>query len=117
MDSLPPPPLRLLPAGTTSCRVGIAPTENPNLAQRTPWKGDRRPVASMISVAPPGPDLDYFTVPTGRRVLRQPLWPARAGRSPAPLTFLLDQGSGETTSQVGARPAQWGATSPYVGPC
>jgi len=40
MDSLPPPPLRLLPAGTTSCRVGIAPTENPNLTQRTPWKGD-----------------------------------------------------------------------------
>ena len=31
MASLPPPPLRLLPAGTTSCRVGIAPTENPNL--------------------------------------------------------------------------------------
>jgi hypothetical protein len=27
MDSLPPPPLRLLPAGTTSCRVGITPTE------------------------------------------------------------------------------------------
>ena len=27
MDSLPPPPLRLLPAGTTSCRVGISPTE------------------------------------------------------------------------------------------
>jgi hypothetical protein len=29
--SLPPPPLRLLPAGTTSCRVGIAPTEDPRL--------------------------------------------------------------------------------------
>jgi hypothetical protein len=39
MDSLPPPTLRLLPAGTTSCRVGITPTENPNLAQRTPWRG------------------------------------------------------------------------------
>ena len=39
MDSLPPPPLRLLPAGTTSCRVGITPTENPNLTQRTPRRG------------------------------------------------------------------------------
>jgi len=39
MDSLPPPPLRLLPAGTTSCRVGIAPTEIPNLTQRTPRQG------------------------------------------------------------------------------
>jgi hypothetical protein len=29
--SLPPPPLRLLPAGTTSCRVGIAPTGDPRL--------------------------------------------------------------------------------------
>jgi hypothetical protein len=31
MDLLPPPPLRLLPAATTSHRVGITPTENPNL--------------------------------------------------------------------------------------
>ena len=29
--SLPPLPLRLLPAGATSCRVGIAPTENRRL--------------------------------------------------------------------------------------
>ena len=33
--SLPPPPLRLLPAGTTSCRVGLAPTENQRLSRRT----------------------------------------------------------------------------------
>jgi hypothetical protein len=33
--SLPPPPLRLLPAGATSCRVGFAPTENQHLSQRT----------------------------------------------------------------------------------
>ena len=26
MASFPPPPLRLLPAGATSCRVGFAPT-------------------------------------------------------------------------------------------
>ena len=39
MDSLPPPPLRLLPAVTTSCRVGITPTENPNLSQRTLGQG------------------------------------------------------------------------------
>ena len=30
-DSLPPPPLRLLPAGATRRRVGIAPTENRRL--------------------------------------------------------------------------------------
>ncbi len=29
--SLPPPPLRLLPAGATSCRVGMSPTENRRL--------------------------------------------------------------------------------------
>jgi len=31
MASSPPPPLRLLPAGATSCRVGFAPTENRRL--------------------------------------------------------------------------------------
>ena len=31
MDSLPPPPLRLLPAGATSCRVGFVPTANRRL--------------------------------------------------------------------------------------
>src|ERR1035438_756736 len=36
--SLPPLPLRLLPAGTTSCRVGIAPTERSRLG--TAHKGD-----------------------------------------------------------------------------
>ena len=33
--SSPPPPLRLLPAGATSCRVGLEPTENQHLSQRT----------------------------------------------------------------------------------
>jgi hypothetical protein len=33
--SSPPPPLRLLPAGATSCRVGFEPTENQHLSQRT----------------------------------------------------------------------------------
>ncbi len=36
--SLPPLPLRLLPAGTTSCRVGFAPTEKSRLG--TAHKGD-----------------------------------------------------------------------------
>jgi len=31
MASLPPPPLGLLPAGTTSCRVGFAPTDDQHL--------------------------------------------------------------------------------------
>ena len=30
--SLPPPPLRLLPAGATSCRAGLEPTENQHLS-------------------------------------------------------------------------------------
>ena len=48
-DSLPPPPLRLLPAGATSCRVGIAPTERRRLSRHTekcgsdPWPGERSP--------------------------------------------------------------------------
>jgi hypothetical protein len=33
--SLPPPPLRLLPAGATSCRAGLTPAENQHLSQRT----------------------------------------------------------------------------------
>jgi len=33
--SLPPLPLRLLPAGATSCRVGLAPTKNQHLSRRT----------------------------------------------------------------------------------
>ena len=33
--SLPPPPLRLLPAGATSCRTGLTPAENPRLSRRT----------------------------------------------------------------------------------
>ena len=37
--SLPPLPLRLLPAGATSCRVGLVPTESPRLG--TAHKGDR----------------------------------------------------------------------------
>jgi hypothetical protein len=48
MDSLPPPPLRLLPAGTTSCRVGISPTENPNLAQRTPRQGRQTALPGLL---------------------------------------------------------------------
>jgi hypothetical protein len=34
-DLLPPPPLRLLPAGATRRRVGFAPTENRRLSRRT----------------------------------------------------------------------------------
>ena len=37
--SLPPLPLRLLPAGTTSCRVGIAPTEDHAFSRRTKGSG------------------------------------------------------------------------------
>ena len=37
--SLPPPPLRLLPAGATSCRAGLTPAENPRLSRRTVRKG------------------------------------------------------------------------------
>ena len=50
MDSLPPPTLRLLPAGTTSCRVGITPTENPNLFTTHTLKG----------LYMPAPKLDLF---------------------------------------------------------
>ena len=38
--SLPPSPLRLLPAGTTSCRAGFAPAEDPRLC--TAHTGNRR---------------------------------------------------------------------------
>ena len=43
--SLPPPPLRLLPAGATSCRVGFAPTGNRRLfaAHAYPLLTQRRP--------------------------------------------------------------------------
>jgi hypothetical protein len=40
--SLPPPPLRLLPAGATSCRAGLEPTENQHLSQRTWSRGVTR---------------------------------------------------------------------------
>ena len=62
-DSLPPPPLRLLPAGATRCRVGFAPTGNRRLctahntltlrarrelAQKTPECCDRQHCTSPV---------------------------------------------------------------------
>ena len=44
--SLPPLPLRLLPAGATSCRVGIAPTEDRRLCTAHKW---RRGVSVAVS--------------------------------------------------------------------
>ena len=56
---LPPSPLRLLPAGATPCRMGLAPTEHPRLARRTspallvifpvPWRGFRARVPLALN--------------------------------------------------------------------
>ena len=54
-DSLPPPPLRLLPAGATSCRVGIAPTERRRLSRHTEKSGlGARGSHAIFPGRPPG---------------------------------------------------------------
>src|SRR5262245_17384113 len=53
--SLPPLPLRLLPAGARSCRVGIAPTEGPRLSTAHKGAGSHFPFSGVKKAPDPMP--------------------------------------------------------------
>jgi hypothetical protein len=48
--SLPPPPLRLLPAGATSCRAGLSPAGKPTqFMAYTRWRANLRPLLQLAA--------------------------------------------------------------------
>jgi hypothetical protein len=69
MASSPPPPLRLLPAGATSCRVGFAPTRKRRLCHGAPQHLTIPPTGKLWTVIDHN-DFRHSTL--GRQAVKDP---------------------------------------------